>query len=86
MSKNKHRHHSPDQKMIILKRHLVDKIAVSEVCREYDIQPSVFYKWQQELFSSGEIIFNSKQGSKKKSSYEKKISQLEEKLQKKHEV
>ena len=33
------------QKTAILKRHLVDKMPVSELCEEYDIQPCVFYGW-----------------------------------------
>jgi transposase-like protein len=44
--KRKRRHCTTDQKVAILKRHLVDKEPVSALCEEYDLQPSVFYEWQ----------------------------------------
>jgi hypothetical protein len=31
-----------EQKVAILRRHLVDKVAVSDPCNEYKLQPSVF--------------------------------------------
>jgi transposase-like protein len=39
---------STDQKAAILRRHLVDKVAVSDLCEEYKIQPSLFYLWQRQ--------------------------------------
>ena len=37
-----------EQKAAILRRHLVDKVAVADLCEEYKLQPSVFYGWQQQ--------------------------------------
>lgn len=37
-----------EEKAAILRRHLVDKIPVSEVCEEYRIQPSLFHLWQRQ--------------------------------------
>ncbi len=36
----------------ILKRHLVDEVPVSDLCDEYDIQPSNFYSRQRKLFEN----------------------------------
>lgn len=47
--RRKRRQYTTAQKTAILKRHLVDKMPVSELCEEYDIQPSVFYGWQRTL-------------------------------------
>ncbi|MCC7003079.1 MAG: hypothetical protein IT357_13060 [Gemmatimonadaceae bacterium] len=33
---------TPEEKAIILRRHLVDKVAVSDLCDEYAIQPTLF--------------------------------------------
>ena len=50
MSKKKpRRSYTPEQKAAILRRHLVDKIPVSDLCDEYKLQPSVFYSWQKQL-------------------------------------
>ena len=37
------RHFSADEKVAVLKRHLLDKVAVSELCDELELQPRVFY-------------------------------------------
>lgn len=40
------------QKVAILHRHLVDKAAISDICAENDLQPSVFYAWQRQAFAN----------------------------------
>ena len=45
------RHFTPEEKVAILRRHLVDKVPVSELCEE--LRPTVFYRWQKELFENG---------------------------------
>jgi len=39
---------SAEEKAVVLRRHLVDKVPVSEVCEQYGIQPTVFYRWQKQ--------------------------------------
>ena len=48
-----------DEKVAILKRHLVDKVAVSDLCEQYHIQPSVFYVWQRQMWENLESVFSS---------------------------
>jgi len=43
---------TPEQKAAILRRHLQDKVPVSDLCDEYKIQPSVFYTWQRQLLEN----------------------------------
>ncbi len=51
---NKPRRHFPGpEKVAILKRHLVDKVPVSDLCDELDIYPNLFYRWQKEFFENG---------------------------------
>lgn len=38
-----------EQKAAVLRRHLVDKVAVSDLCDELGLQPSVFYQGQRQL-------------------------------------
>ena len=40
----KRKNYSPDQKVQILKKHLVDRIPLSDVCDQYDLHPTVFYR------------------------------------------
>ena len=42
------RHYTPDEKAMMLRRHLADQVAVSDLCDEYQLKPSVFYLWQRQ--------------------------------------
>ena len=83
--KRKRKNYTPEEKVAILKRHLVDKVAVSELCDEYILQPTVFYRWQNEFFQNGASVFE--RGTiKQKSKETERIKALEQKLLRKHEV
>ena len=88
MSTRQRRQFTGQQKTEIVKRHLVDGVAVSELCEEYKIQPTQFYLWQKQLFENGEKAFERKsKASKASASLEKKrIAKLEAKLVQKNEV
>src|SRR5579871_1854782 len=86
MSKKDRRQHSPELKIKVLKAHLVEQIPVSEVCEKFSIKPSLFYKWQQELFAQGELVFRPNKPNKAHEQYQKKIKFLENKLSQKNEV
>jgi len=40
---HKRRHFSPEEKVAILRRHLLDKVPVSDLCDELGLQPNQFY-------------------------------------------
>ncbi len=40
----KRKHYSPQEKVSILRRHLIEQIPVSDLCDEYGIHPTMFYK------------------------------------------
>lgn len=77
-----------DQKATILKRYLVDKVPISDLCDEYGIKPNQVYTWQQTLFEHAEAAFQEAAGrtASKVSAQEEKIVRLEAKLQQKNEV
>jgi transposase-like protein len=77
-----------DQKAIILKRYLVDKVPISDLCDEYGIKPNQVYAWQKILFDNLEAAFHpvAKRAAHKVSIQEERIARLESKLQQKNEV
>ena len=79
------KHYSPEEKVSILRRHLLEKENVSDICDELDMKPNIFYRWQKEFFENGATAF--RQTKKKPSNTaEKKITELEAKIQRKNEV
>ena len=81
----KRKNFTPAEKVKILKKHLVDKIPVSDLCDDHGMHPTVFYRWQKAFFEKGSLAFE-KQTSSKTRVLESKISQLEGKLVKKNEI
>jgi transposase len=81
----KRRIFTPDQKVRILKEHLLEHKPVSDVCDRHGINPVVFYRWQKQFFENGYLAF---QNGKDTHSVrlEKKVSRLEQKLVQKNEV
>ena len=77
--------YTAEQKIAILRRHLLEHVAVSDVCDEYKIQPSVFYRWQQQLFENGAAAFGPP-ARVPTDALTQKVSALEEKLTRKNEV
>ena len=52
MPRKARRQFTTAQKVSILRRHFVDKVAISDLCAEYELQPSVFYYWQNQVFEN----------------------------------
>ncbi len=81
------RHFSGPEKVAALKRHLVEKVPVSDLCDELGIAPNLFYRWQKEFFENGHTAFdNGRKAKAVEDAKDKKIEQLEAKLQRKNEV
>ena len=55
----KRKMYTPQQKVSILRKHLVEKAPVSQVCEEYNLRPTVFYRWQQEFFETEQPLLKS---------------------------
>jgi transposase len=90
MDKQPRRHFADHEKVAILKRHLIDKVPVSDLCDELDLYPNQFYDWLKKFFENGHLAFaNGRSGRKPKAAEnakDRKIEQLEAKLHKKNEV
>ena len=54
------RHFTSEQKAAILREHLIDRVAVSDLCDKHGIQPTIFYRWQKELFENLPSLFERK--------------------------
>jgi transposase len=84
MRKARKNYTSPE-KVAILRRHLIDRLPVSDLCDEYKLPPSLFYAWQKLFFENGAAAFERKNGSAEQS-HLRTIAALRDKLQRKNEV
>ena len=81
------RHLSSQEKVAALKRHLLENVPVSTLCDELGIAPTLFYRWQKELFENCHVVFeNGRKAKAAEDVKDIKIQQLQAKLTRKNEV
>jgi len=50
-------HYSAEEKVTLLRRHLEQGEAVSKLCEDQGLRPTVFYRWKKEFFEGGAAAF-----------------------------
>lgn len=85
MSRKTRKAYSPEEKIAILRRHLLDQVPVSDLCDEYHFHPTQFYRWQRQLFENGTAAFTTT-SRPATAALEQQVATLEAKLTRKHEV
>lgn len=77
-----------EQKVAILRQHLLEKVPISQVCEQHGIQPTQFYQWQKVFFEGGVLAFGSKGSDKsgKVKKLEQENARLKSKISNKDEV
>jgi transposase len=74
-----------EEKVRILRKHLIDQVPVSDLCDEMGLQPTVFYRWQKDFFEHGAAVFEQR-GNSKERGYQRRIEALEAKIKRKDEA
>src|SRR5947207_13577083 len=83
--KKQRKHYTPEEKVAILRTHLLERVPISELCDKHGLQPTVFYRWQKEFFENGAAAFQPK-ARPNHSAEQERIDYLEKKIQTKDEV
>lgn len=83
--KRQRKNYSPEEKVAILKKHLLDSVTVSDLCDEYGVHPTMFYRWQKTFFEGGASAFE-KESSREVARLKSQIDALKEKLARKDSV
>jgi transposase len=83
--KKARKQYTADEKVAILRRHLLEQVPISKLCEELGLQPTVFYRWQKEFFENGAAAFQTKARTNHPVEQER-IDYLEKKIQVKDEV
>jgi transposase-like protein len=53
---------TPVEKVSILRRHLIDRVPISDLCDECQLSPTSFYLWQKQFFENGTSAVERKNG------------------------
>jgi transposase len=78
---------SVEQRARVVRRHLADKVPVSELADEYGVQPSQIHLWVKQVLDQAEHAFNRVgRPTRAESAKSRQIERLEAKLVQKNEV
>ena len=82
------RHFSDSVKADAVRRHLSDKVPVSDLADELKVQPSLVHLWVKQVLDQAEKAFERPKGRRRgaEDAKDRKIAQLEAKLVDKNEV
>lgn len=81
----RYRQHSAADKVAILRQVLLEGQAVSTVCEQHDLSPTLFYAWQKQFFENGAAAF-AKDASAEQRELERKVEDLRQRLGQKDRV
>ena len=77
---------SPEEKVRLLRLHLIEKEPVSDICDRHGLNPNMFYRWQKQFFENGAVAFANERKGNQTKKLERKNTQLQAKLANKDEV
>lgn len=87
--KRSRKHFSAQEKMALLRRHLIEKVPISNICEQNKLQPPVVYRWLKQLFENGALALERPNGTTPASpdlATRRRITELEDKLRRKEHV
>ncbi|MGC8638663.1 MAG: transposase [Isosphaeraceae bacterium] len=85
MAQKTRKRFTAQERVAILRLHLLEHVAISDLCDQHGTHPTMFYRWQKEFFENGSAAFEPR-SRRFADSKDRWIALLEQKLQRKHEV
>lgn len=87
MEKKTRKRYNAEEKVAILRMHLLEKVPISDLCDQHLLHPTMFYRWQKEFFENGALAFNGTSGTKRElESRDRRMAEMEVHLAAKNEV
>lgn len=87
---SKRKNFTPEEKVAMIRRHLLENVPVSDLCEQFGIHAPQYYNWQKQFFENGAGAFerrtNLANQRRAEDAKDRKIAQLQEKLARKNEV
>ena len=82
---NQRKSYTPDEKVAVIRKHLLDGVAISELCDAQGLHPTLYYRWQKEFFEGGAAAF-AKESDRQVSQLRQRLAAAEERLVRQNEV
>lgn len=83
--KRERRSWSAEEKTRLLRRHLIERVPISKICEDEHLAPSLYHRWQEQLFLNAAAALEGKRGPEKGKD-QQRIEKLEQRMRQKDEV
>lgn len=83
--KKERRNWGAEEKVRLLRRHLIEKMPISKICEEAQLAPSLFHRWQEQLFQNAALALEGRRGAERHAE-QQRIEKLEQRIRQKDEV
>ena len=83
--KRQRKTYTPEEKVAIVRKHLLEGVAVSDLCDEHELNPTVYYRWQKEFFEGGAAAF-AKDSDRQITELKRRLAEAQEQFSRKNEV
>lgn len=77
--------YTPEQKVAIIRKHLLEGMDVSDLCDAHGLHPTVYYRWQKEFFEGGAAAF-AKDSDRQIGALKRRLEEVQAQLSRKNEV
>jgi len=76
------RRYTSEEKTMILREHLENKVPISDIAERYDLHPNAIYKWKKQMFETApdSLSGTGKRANKELLSARRRIEELEKTL------
>jgi transposase len=68
--------YSAQDKIELLRLHLLEQLPVPEICTRHKIHPTIFYRWQRQLFIRGRVVFQGRSQTRLLANLRRKLTRL----------
>ncbi|MGH8476006.1 MAG: transposase [Methylococcales bacterium] len=82
---NQRKHYTTEEKVGIIRKHLLEGVAVSDLCEQNQLHPNLYYRWQKEFFAGGAAAFM-QDSNRQVAELKKQLAAMKEQLSRKNEV
>ncbi|HOX40243.1 MAG TPA: transposase [Candidatus Brocadiia bacterium] len=79
------KNYTPEEKLQMLKRHIVDRVPVSDICDHNQLDPNVFYRWMKQFWENGAVVFE-RERDKPSVQMQRRVDELQQQVTEKNGV
>ena len=72
----KRKRYRSEEIVLLLQQHLIHGVPVPDICQKHGLHPTIFYRWQRELFRRAHTAFEPRFSPARLRTYQEKLREM----------